>query len=121
MIVGVNHVQITIPVGSEKEAKYFYCKVLGLKEIAKPDVLKSNGGFWLQAGGIQIHVGIENGVDRNKTKAHIAYEVQNIGVWRSKIKSENIEIYANKPIPGYMRFEFRDPFGNRVEIIEKQS
>jgi hypothetical protein len=28
------------------------------------------------------------------------------------------QILESVPIPGYRRFEFRDPFGNRVEFIQ---
>ncbi|MBI3561121.1 MAG: VOC family protein [Gammaproteobacteria bacterium] len=121
MLIAVNHVQITVPEGQEKEAKEFYCNLLGLKEVEKPDVLKPNGGFWMQSGNIQIHVGIESGVDRNQTKAHVAYEVTGIESWRSKLEAENIVVLNSQLIPGFKRFEFRDPFGNRVELLEKMA
>lgn len=119
MLIGINHVQITIPDGKEQEARRFYCSLLGLQEIEKPNVLKPNGGFWMQLGSIQIHVGIESEVDRNRTKAHIAYEVSDIELWPSKLESENIKLISNTPIPGFKRIEFRDPFGNRVELIQQ--
>jgi catechol 2,3-dioxygenase-like lactoylglutathione lyase family enzyme len=118
-LLGINHVQITVPKGQEQAAKEFYCKLMGLQEIEKPEVLKANGGFWLQLGDIQIHVGTENGVDRNQTKAHVAYEVQDIESWRSRLEAANIALFNSQPIPGFKRVEFRDPFGNRVELIEK--
>ena len=121
MLLGINHVQITIPDGQEQKAKAFYCDLLGLGEIEKPDILKPNGGFWLQLGNIQIHVGTESGVDRDKTKAHVAYEVSDIEYWRRRLEARNIALFNNQPIPGFKRFEFRDPFGNRVELIQKQS
>jgi catechol 2,3-dioxygenase-like lactoylglutathione lyase family enzyme len=121
MLIGVNHVQITIPKGHEHEAKAFYCDLLGLNEIEKPDRLKPNGGFWLQLGNIQIHVGTESGVDRNQTRAHVAYEVTDIEWWRGKLETENVTMQFSPPIPGIKRFEFRDPFGNRVELVEKMA
>lgn len=121
MIQRVNHVQISIPVGSEKSAKEFYCLFLGLNEIEKPENLKSRGGFWLQIGNLQVHFGTEDGVDRRATKAHIAYEVQNLSHWRNKLQEKGIEILDGISIPGCGRFEFRDPFGNRVEFIERSS
>jgi hypothetical protein len=33
------------------------------------------------------------------------------------LMAEGIEILESVAIPGYARFEFRDPFGNRVEFI----
>ncbi|MEK9196927.1 VOC family protein [Ureibacillus sp. FSL E2-3493] len=119
MIKGLHHIQITIPKGTENEAKNFYCDVLGLKEIEKPDSLKGRGGFWLTVGDKDIHVGTEDGFDRTKTKAHIAYEVDDLSYWRVRLSQEHIKILDGIPIPGFDRFEFRDPFGNRVEMIQK--
>lgn len=118
LIRGVQHAQITIPAGAETEARKFYCDFLGLREIPKPEILQSRGGFWLEINAFQIHVGTENGFDRSKTKAHIAYEVENLDAWRERFTERAIEIIEGIPIPNYARFEFRDPFGNRVEFLE---
>jgi catechol 2,3-dioxygenase-like lactoylglutathione lyase family enzyme len=118
MIQRLHHVQITIPKGAEAEARTFYCDVLGLREIEKPDAVKGRGGFWLTVGDQQIHVGAEDGVDRTKTKAHLAYEVDDIEYWCEKLRQHGIEIGDSVPIPGYERFEIRDPFGNRLEFIQ---
>jgi catechol 2,3-dioxygenase-like lactoylglutathione lyase family enzyme len=118
MIVGVDHVQITVISQDVEEARAFYCGLLGLREIAKPDSLKDRGGFWLEVGGQQIHVGVEDGVNRRGTKAHVAYRVVGIDGWRTRLAGAGFEIIDGAPIPGYDRFEFRDPFGNRVELIQ---
>lgn len=118
MIRRINHVQITIPKGTEDAARDFYCRVLGLPEIAKPDSLAGRGGFWVGIGDQQIHVGTEDGFDRLTTKAHIAYEVDDITFWRERVQSGGAQIADSVPIPGFERFEARDPFGNRIEFIQ---
>lgn len=118
MITGIHHVQITIPKGEEPRARDFYCGVLGLKEMEKPASLQGRGGFWLQVGGQNVHVGTEDGFDRLTTKAHVAYAVTDLTVWERKLEAEGIERIKGIPIPGFDRFEFRDPFGNRVEMIQ---
>jgi catechol 2,3-dioxygenase-like lactoylglutathione lyase family enzyme len=118
MITGIHHVQITVPKGGEEQARAFYCGVLGLLEIEKPESLKGRGGFWLQVGDRQVHVGTEDGFDRLTTKAHIAYQVDDVAAWRVRLTANGIESDNSIPIPGYDRFEFRDPFGNRVEMIQ---
>ncbi len=118
LIKGIHHVQLTIPTGMEEEAITFYCGVLGLSQVEKPDPLKDRGGFWLSLGNQDVHVGTETDVDRLKTKAHIAYEVEGIAYWRERLKEKGFSILEGIPIPGFDRFEFRDPFGNRVELIE---
>lgn len=118
MIKDIHHVQITIPIGESEKAKEFYCRHLGLKEIPKPKALIKNGGFWIQLDRLQIHVGEENDVNRQSTKAHICYEVSDLQFWRKKIKKLNLPISEGVPLPNMERFEFRDPFGNRVEFCK---
>jgi len=121
MIQGAHHAQISIPLGAEDAARSFYCGVLGLKEVPKPAALAGRGGFWLQLGDFQIHFGVEDGVDRSRTKAHLAYLVQDLEGWRAKLADAGCEVVDGIPIPAYERFEFRDPFGNRVEFLEAHS
>ncbi|PIC79436.1 glyoxalase [Sporosarcina sp. P18a] len=119
MILGLHHAQITIPKNAEEEGKYFYCDVLGLKEVEKPESLTGRGGFWLKVGDREVHVGTEDGFNRLTTKAHLAYLVEDILHWKGVLEQHTIQIIEGVPIPGYDRFEFRDPFGNRVEMIQE--
>jgi len=120
LILRVHHAQITIPKGAEEKAREFYCGVLGLTEVPKPESLQGRGGFWLELGAFQVHVGTEDGFDRRATKAHLAYEVENLEGWREKLSENRIEILEGVPIPHFDRFEFRDPFGNRFEFLERK-
>ena len=72
----LNHIQICIPKGEEASALQFYCGILGLDEVKKPDILKSNGGFWLEINNIQIHIGTEE--LQGISKRHFAFEVQEL-------------------------------------------
>jgi catechol 2,3-dioxygenase-like lactoylglutathione lyase family enzyme len=119
MITGIHHVQITIPPGAEEEARSFYCRMLELSEIKKPESLAGRGGFWVQAGDREVHIGVEDGVERRLTKAHIAYEVDDLELWKARLLAGGFPLYECPMIPGYDRFEFRDPFGNRVEFISR--
>ncbi len=117
MITAIHHVQITVPPEAVDEARDFYCHFLGLAEIEKPDSLKSRGGFWLQIGAQAIHVGIEDGVPRHLSKAHVAYQVDDLNRWREVLTAADIAWSTGILIPGFDRLEFRDPFGNRIELI----
>ncbi len=119
MIVGIHHVQITIPMGAEPQAKAFYCDVLGLRAVEKPQSLKGRGGFWISVGDRDVHVGTEDGIDRNRTKVHIAYEVTDVAAWRETLKGAGVQPLDSVAIEGYERFEAHDPFGNRIEFIQK--
>lgn len=118
MIVRIHHVQITVPKGTEDEARRFYRETLGLEEVPKPEALRSRGGFWLERGGFQIHVGTEDGIDRLASKAHVAYQVTGIAAWRARLEQLGISTQSGPQAPGQTRFEIRDPFGNRIEFLE---
>ena len=117
-IIRLHHAQITIPHGAEEQARQFYCHLLGLPEIEKPETLQGRGGFWLQVGERQVHVGTEDGVNRDATKAHLAYQVDDVDAWQRLLEEHGITVLDSVPIPGYKRFECRDPFGNRMEFIQ---
>jgi catechol 2,3-dioxygenase-like lactoylglutathione lyase family enzyme len=120
MISRLHHVQITIPSDGEAIARGFYIDLLGLLEIPKPDSLKARGGFWLSLAGQEIHVSLEDGINRLSTKAHIAYEVSDLEFWRLRFKNAGFEVLEGIAIPGFERFETRDLFGNRLELIAKR-
>jgi catechol 2,3-dioxygenase-like lactoylglutathione lyase family enzyme len=117
MILQVHHIQISIPIGKETEARAFYGDVLGLKEIPKHDAA-ARGGLWFQLANAQLHVGVEDGVDRAKTKGHVAYQVRDLGELKLLLAKNGIETKPSSLIPGYDRCECRDPFGNRIEFTQ---
>lgn len=118
MITRLHHFQITVPLGCEDAAREFYCGFLGLTEITKPESMRARGGFWLDLGEMQVHVGLEDIEGREKSKVHIAYQVDDLESWRLRLKEKGIEATPGIPVPGMERFEFRDPFGNRVEFLQ---
>jgi catechol 2,3-dioxygenase-like lactoylglutathione lyase family enzyme len=117
-IVGVDHVQITIPPGAEDEARRFYGDLLCFQEIEKPANRQDRGGLWLQAGAVEIHIGVETGIDRAQSKAHVAYRVHDLAFWRARLTDAGVQMKDALPLPNGSSFEFRDPFGNRVEFVQ---
>lgn len=120
-VIRLHHAQITIPRGAESEARAFYCEVLGLPEVEKPGVLRPRGGFWLQVGEQQVHVGAEDGVHRQATRAHLAYLVDDLPAMRQRLVDAGIDLLDAVQLPGLERFEARDPFGNRIEFLQETS
>jgi catechol 2,3-dioxygenase-like lactoylglutathione lyase family enzyme len=120
VIVGVNHVQVNVAHAELERAREFYIGFMGMKEIPRPTTFKSKG-FWMHAGNFEMHIGLEDNVDRSATRAHVAYEVSDINIWRKKVAAAGYEMVGQPLIPGYDRFQFRDPFGNNIEIIARTS
>ncbi|MEZ4537685.1 MAG: glyoxalase [Cyanobacteriota/Melainabacteria group bacterium] len=117
MIVRLHHAQITVPVGAEDEARLFTVGLLACKRSKEPQALAGRGGYWMGLNELQIHIGTEDGVDRFKSKAHIAYEVEDLEA--AKVYLTGLGMVIPGASIGYDRFEFRDPFGNRVEFLGK--
>jgi catechol 2,3-dioxygenase-like lactoylglutathione lyase family enzyme len=115
----LNHVQICIPIGEEDKAREFYGGILGLKEIEKPDVLKQRGGLWFEIADIQLHIGVEEA--QPASKRHPAFEVDNLEEIKTYLQDNGVRIRDEPGTPDMNRFSFFDPFGNRIEFMEKKN
>jgi catechol 2,3-dioxygenase-like lactoylglutathione lyase family enzyme len=113
----LHHVQLCIPVGEEAKARDFYGRVLGFSEIEKPKALQENGGLWFEVADIQLHIGVEAAIA--KSKRHPAFEVEGLDEIGQYFRQQQIEMRDETPIEGQKRFSFFDPFGNRIELLEK--
>ncbi|MDJ0768071.1 MAG: glyoxalase [Ilumatobacter sp.] len=111
---GIDHVQLAIPVGGEPSAREFFVDRLGFSEVPKPPALARRGGAWFSAGGIQVHVGVEEDFVPAR-KAHPALLVRGL---RRLIESTGLDAAWSDEIPGVERCHVADPFGNRIELIE---
>jgi len=118
LVTRLNHADVIIPRGSEEAARAFYCSVLGFTEIPKPASLAKNGGLWVRVGDIQVHLSIQDGYDPRTTKAHLAYEVSSLEEMKARMTAQGLKWNDNVEIPGYIRGDVRDPFGNRIEFLQ---
>ncbi|HEX8353098.1 MAG TPA: VOC family protein [Pyrinomonadaceae bacterium] len=114
----LDHVQVCIPRGTEAEARDFYGRLLGLAELEKPEALKKNGGMWYEVADVQLHVGVEDTVA--PSKRHPAFEVEDAAGVRAYLERSGVPTKDEPDIPGVVqRFSLFDPFGNRIELLEK--
>ena len=113
----LDHVQVCIPRGAEGRAREFYGGLLGLEEVEKPEVLKKNGGMWYGVADVSLHIGVEEVVA--PSKRHPAFEVEGVAEVRAYLERNGVRTKDEPDIPGVRRFSFFDPFGNRIELLEK--
>jgi len=119
-IVDLDHVQLAMPSGGENEARAFYGELLGLPEVAKPANLARRGGVWFQTGDRQLHLGIEDDF-RPARKAHPALLVRDLEKFRQHLVAHGQAPQDDEPLLGCRRFYLNDPFGNRLEFIERET
>ena len=118
MILGLDHVQLAIPPGGEDAARDFWVGVLGFCELEKPAALRVRGGAWFEAGGVQVHVGVEDPFQPAK-KAHPAFRVGRLEAVEEALRAAGASVRVGEDLPGVRRLFTEDPFGNRVELLER--
>jgi catechol 2,3-dioxygenase-like lactoylglutathione lyase family enzyme len=119
-VTQLDHLQIAAPQGCEAAAREFYGSLLGLPEIEKPEPLRARGGCWFQCGTQQLHIGVETDF-RPAKKAHPAFVVANLDELRHAMLAQNIKVIEDHTLPGVRRFHAEDPWGNRLEFLERGS
>ena len=117
-IVGLDHVQLAIPAGGEERARSFYAGVLGFAEREKPADLAVRGGCWFYAPGVELHLGVEEPF-RPAAKAHPALLVDDLDALRAHLAGHDVAFAEGEALDGYERVDISDPFGNRIELMEK--
>ena len=108
-----------MPAGEEEKARAFFVRLLGFREIPKPVELTKRGGVWFQTGTVQLHLGVETDFHPAR-KAHPAFLVDDLDGLIAKVRSAGFETDTSQPpLTGYKRAHILDPFGNRIELMEK--
>jgi len=115
-IVGLDHVQFTLPAGDEEEADRFYVGLLGFVTEEKPPVLAARGGRWYRSGPVRFHLGVD--VDFvPAVRAHPAFVVSDLGALVRRLAEAGYGVEWDENIPGVGRCYVADPFGNRLELV----
>jgi catechol 2,3-dioxygenase-like lactoylglutathione lyase family enzyme len=113
----IDHVQLAMPAGRERDAREFYSGLLGLPEQVKPPHLAARGGCWFESETVKIHLGVDAEF-RPARKAHPALLVHDLGALVDGLAAAGVEIVDDEPLEGYERVYVYDPFGNRLELLE---
>ncbi|WP_099828128.1 VOC family protein [Oceaniglobus indicus] len=119
MLMGLHHVQLAMPKGAEAKARAFYVDVLEMHEVAKPAELEDRGGCWFEAGSVRVHLGGEEPF-RPAKKAHPAFQVASLDVTRDKLAARGVAMESDIDLPDIRRIYIADPFGNRIELLERR-
>lgn len=114
----IDHVQVAMPVGGEAEARAFFCGLLGLPELPKPADMAARGGCWFSLGDRQLHMGAELDFQPAK-KAHIALATDALDMLRMHLERAGYVTHDDSVIDGRHRFFTEDPFGNRIEFMDR--
>ena len=118
MIAALDHVQLAMPAGGEREARAFYCGLLGLNDLEKPAPLAARGGAWFTLpDGRQLHLGVERPFRASK-KAHPAFLAADLEELAGEMEAAGSPVQWDDGLAPRRRVYEEDPFGNRLEFLE---
>lgn len=117
---GIHHVQLAAPSGREQEARSFFGGLLGWTELEKPTALRDRGGVWFRCGTHEIHIGVQTPFSP-ALKAHPGFAVRGLEQLKEKLTRHGIDVLDDelRVKEGCRRFFANDPFGNRLEFLER--
>ena len=107
-----------MPVGGEALARRFYANLLGLPETPKPAELAARGGVWFETNNVRIHLGVEQEF-RPALKAHPGLLVRDLKALSLQLAGAGYELKPAEPLDGYVHVYVNDPFGNRLELLQR--
>lgn len=116
-VVGLDHVQVAIPVGEEALARLFYEGILGLQEVHRPPIQGRPGGVWYVGPGVALHLGAE-ALFRPARMAHPALVVADLARARRRLEAAGVDIEDDRSGLAIRRCYVSDPFGNRIELLD---
>jgi len=116
-ITGIAHVQVAITPGGERSARAFYGGLLGMRALAKPETLADRGGCWFACGEQEVHCGVEPEVVA--TRRHPAFTTDDLDGLEARLEANAVAVLHDRPLPGWKRFYTTDPFGNRLEFLQR--
>jgi len=118
VIVEIEHIQLAMPAEKEDDARHFYVELLGMTEVAKPPNLALRGGCWFENGAVKVHLGVQNAFIP-AMKAHPAFVVSDLEYMRNRLNRAGVDCNDDEPLLGFIRTYINDPFGNRIELMER--
>ena len=117
-VIGIDHVQLAMPAGREEEARGFYRDVLGIPERPKPADMAGRGGCWFESGAVKVHLGVDKDF-RAAGKAHPGLLVDDLSIIAERCRKRGYVTTQAPAIEGYHHIYVSDPFGNRIELLQK--
>ena len=117
-IEGIEHIQLAMPAGQEDAARHFYSGLLGIPEVPKPPDLAKRGGVWFESDRVKVHLGIDPDF-RAARKAHPGLLVRDLNELILKLRAAGVDVVEAEPLMGYSHVYIADPFGNRIELMER--
>lgn len=112
---GIHHVSINVK--DVEQATTFYCDVLGLEQLPRPEL--GFPGAWLRAGTQEVHLlGIDSTAPPKEQ--HFAFAVADLASVQTQLEQAGISCSKTMEIDGVCLQAFtHDPSGNMLEFNQR--
>ncbi len=117
--LGIHHASLIV--ADTARALAFYRDVLGLPELARPDL--PFPGAWLAAGDQQIHLlelpnpdPVDGRPEHGGRDRHVAFSVSGLEAIRQRLEAASVAYTMSRS--GRPALFVRDPDGNAMELME---
>src|SRR5215813_9322316 len=107
--VYLSHIHITMPKGGEAAARLFYTGCLGMRELPRPECLHARGGVWFDAGGLHLHLSVEEDRSEADRQHHFGLGCGDLEKLKARLKAAGVRTEDCQPEP-WKRFFIYDPF-----------
>lgn len=111
----LTHITIPMPQGGEDLAREFYSRILGLRELARPEPARARDGVWFEVGGMELHLSVADERVRDGARLHFSLGCGDVDGLKAKMQAAGIAIEPGPAAPR-QSFFVHDPFGNRIEV-----
>jgi len=113
----IHHVNVNVPRGQGEAIAAFYCDVLDMSRIPRPD--NGREGVWLDMGdGTQLHPSERD--DAPNSQPHFALFVDDLAAVAKRLQEAGWDFEPADDVFGTGGRGFtRDPAGNRIELIAR--
>ncbi len=119
-IIGIDHVQLAMPAGQESAAAAFYVDLLGFTQVTKPPALAARGGCWFETPDGQGASGRRVRLPPGPQGPSGAAGRRPGGPGRPSAAA-GIEVREENGLDGHLQRYVDDPFGNRIELLQRLS
>ena len=117
-VYAIDHVQLAMPPGGETQARAFYARHPGPGRDPQAGRAGRSRGAWFGNGAVTIHLGVEQEF-RPARKAHPALLVEGLAELVTRLEDAGHPIQRDVQLAGTERVHVSDPFGNRIELMER--
>lgn len=122
MVLGIDHIALRATPGEQANARWFYGSLLGMSEVAVPRTIMSDVQplCFRTAAGQDIFIPFDRVSHSSDMAVQVGLRVRCLKTVRESLEANGFEVFDGGDLKDeWTRCFCRDPFGNRIEFLER--